>query len=898
MRDPSSSITRTRSRIYSALNRLTQEIGGAGQTTDFEYDLQGNQTAVIVDPLGLNQRTTSEYDALNRLAKSIDPDLGETEFVYDARDNLVSVTDAENLSTTFTYDGLENLTAQDSPDTGITLFTYDDAGNRLTQTAARGVVAQFDYDALNRLVSITYPDATKNVSFGYDAGANGVGRLTSMVDESGSTDFGYDIQGNLVSETRTVDGVAYVTAYTYDSANRVLTMTYPSGTIISYTRDGLGRIDSVSADTGDGPQSLATNITYLPFGPARAFDYGNGISVARIFDQDYRLTDQTAGTVQDISLGYDPADNITSLADVLDGTRSQIFAYDTLNRLSQGQGIYGTRGYTYDGIGNRLTITTPAGVDSYSYGVGNHHLESISGPNGTGFSYDANGNTVAKGPLGFTYDDTNRMTQASASGLIVGDYVYNGKGERVKKTAAGITTVFHYDSAGLLIAETDTLGNVLREYVYLDGQPLALIEPADEPADIVLDSVTSSAATDSSLTWSHSVGTGEDRLLIVEVTTKQTAVSSVTYGGTPLSFLDSAANDDHARVEFWYLVDPPAGTASIVVSLPMQDKITAGSVSYSGVDQSSPLGVWTAATGESATPSVGGIPANAGDVVIDVVASALGAKVITPATSQPALWTENIEPADQNVGGGGSAMEIEDDTSATMTWNLDKSRKWAIGAVAIRSAIGAGSTGTIYYYHNDHLGTPRRLSDATGNVVWSADYEPFGNVQVTVNTVSNNLRFPGQYFDQETGLHYNYFRYYSPDIGRYLRSDPLGLLADFNTYLYAAGNPVRFTDPEGLSPNRNQGILGRLFGKKGAQELEKLPGGAEGLKCATTLTCSVVNNPQLDSLIFDKCVPLLNNFGAGARAAFLNCQATCKKKLNECVVGCPTFPDRPFSPVV
>ncbi|NIW57445.1 MAG: hypothetical protein GWN21_20070, partial [Gammaproteobacteria bacterium] len=438
VRDPAGNITRTRARVFNALNRLIQEIGGAGQQTDFEYDPMGNRTAVID---GNDGRTASEYDALNRLARTIDPEAGETGFDYDARDNLVAVTDAEGLTTRYTFDGLDNLTAQSSPDTGLTQFTYDDAGNRLSQTDARGVLTTYEYDALNRLLAVQYPDATKNVGFVYDAGPNGIGRLNQMTDASGSTDFEYDIRGNLLTETRTIDGVAYRTAYAYDSADRLQSITYPSGTISSYTRDPLGRIDSVSATTGGVTQTLASNITYLPFGPMEGFAYGNGILMSREFDQDYRLTGQTATGVQDLVLGYDPAGNITSLMDGLDASRSQSFAYDGLNRLTHAEGVYGTEDYSYDGIGNRLTLSTTAGVDSYSYVPGTHRLDAIAGPNATSFSFDANGNTIAKGPLSFVYDDTNRMTEALASGVQVASYTYNGKGERVKKAGPGGTAL-------------------------------------------------------------------------------------------------------------------------------------------------------------------------------------------------------------------------------------------------------------------------------------------------------------------------------------------------------------------------------------------------------------------------------------------------------------------------
>jgi RHS repeat-associated protein len=103
-----------------------------------------------------------------------------------------------------------------------------------------------------------------------------------------------------------------------------------------------------------------------------------------------------------------------------------------------------------------------------------------------------------------------------------------------------------------------------------------------------------------------------------------------------------------------------------------------------------------------------------------------------------------------------------------------------------------------YYFHNDHLGTPQILTDGNGNVAWKAVYMPFGGTQILVESVENPFRFPGQYYDQETGLHYNYFRYYNPPIGRYITPDPIGLKGGINLFAYAAGNPANLTDPSGL----------------------------------------------------------------------------------------------------
>jgi len=102
-----------------------------------------------------------------------------------------------------------------------------------------------------------------------------------------------------------------------------------------------------------------------------------------------------------------------------------------------------------------------------------------------------------------------------------------------------------------------------------------------------------------------------------------------------------------------------------------------------------------------------------------------------------------------------------------------------------------------YFYHNDHLGTPMQMTDVSGNAAWSAKYDSFGKAEIGVETVVNNLRFPGQYFDGETGLYYNYKRYYFNQLGRYLSTDPLFNHINNNPYYYADMNPINKIDPKG-----------------------------------------------------------------------------------------------------
>jgi len=140
--------------------------------------------------------------------------------------------------------------------------------------------------------------------------------------------------------------------------------------------------------------------------------------------------------------------------------------------------------------------------------------------------------------------------------------------------------------------------------------------------------------------------------------------------------------------------------------------------------------------------------------------------------------------------------------------------------VSFVSTVGGGTGGTVtppvpgggatvsveavYWHHNDHLGTPQAMTDSTGKVVWTMSQTPFGIATVNEDPdgdgikVTNNFRFPGQYFDAETGVNYNYFRTYVPAFGRYTQHDPIGLNGGPNPFGYVGGNPVLYIDQKGL----------------------------------------------------------------------------------------------------
>jgi RHS repeat-associated protein len=132
--------------------------------------------------------------------------------------------------------------------------------------------------------------------------------------------------------------------------------------------------------------------------------------------------------------------------------------------------------------------------------------------------------------------------------------------------------------------------------------------------------------------------------------------------------------------------------------------------------------------------------------------------------------------------------------------NVVKSYGYRPGSTWTTDPLFMTVGGQYYFYQNDHLGTPQKLTAVNGAVVWSAKYSSFGEAVVDISSpITNNLRFPGQYFDQETGQHFNWHRYYSPVAGRYLIPDPIGFQDRSSLYVYVENSPLNFIDPKGLS---------------------------------------------------------------------------------------------------
>jgi len=455
-------LKRTISQAYDLRNHLNQ-INNAGNITQLLHDAVGNLTSEI-DPN--NHGTTHQYDALNRLFKTVNALSQETSYSQDINDRPTVVTAPNGLSTQYQYDDLGNLLKEVSPDRRTTNYTHDAAGNVLTVKDARNITTTYTYDALNRVTVQQSSDAnTPRYNYYYDGcfrgqlcnvSRSGTGYLILSYDKLGRLSYQLDL------------GTWLYSTYAYTPGGRLSQITYPSDRIVNYQYDALGRINQVSTTLDDTTTVLAQNLSYYPFGPLNSFSFGNGQYFFMNVDQAYRPTFQRSGPRWKNAF-YDPAGNLNALDDI-NGT-AQTFTYSALDELTSASdtqvGNYGSLGYTYLPNGNRETETRNGVASDYSY-IGNR----LSNTSSLYWLYDTAGNAYwSNYAYVMAYDGYGRMTSALSGAAT---YEYNPFNQRIRKTAGGITTRFHYGPSGEMLFETGGGGN--KAYVYLNGMPLARVD--------------------------------------------------------------------------------------------------------------------------------------------------------------------------------------------------------------------------------------------------------------------------------------------------------------------------------------------------------------------------------------------------------------------------------------
>jgi RHS repeat-associated protein len=473
--DPSSTLHRTHTRVFNALNQLYQDVNAAGTsavTTTYGYDSNSNQTSIDAP---MTRNTTNGFDALNRLNKITDPNTGVTNFTYDPEDDLTKVQDPRSLNTTYTYNGFSDVTKLVSPDTGTSTDTYDSGGNLSVAKDARSATANYTYDKANRVTQIVYKNSggtiDQTLTFGYDAGTYGKGRLTSSGDGNHSLSWIYDFAGRVTGKGLTVGTVNLSVGYAYTNAD-LTAITTPSGQSITYTYNSNHQVTSIKV----GSTTLLSNVTYEPFGGVNGWTWGDSSTVSRTFNGDGLISQiVTAG----VTLGYtfDNANRITGISDSSNSTLSWTYGYDVLDRLNSASTTANSYGWTYDANGNRTAQTT-TNATTFNVSTTSNRLSSTTGTLVRTYTYDADGHTTKYASTTFTYNDRGRMSKGGTT-----QYLYNALGQMYEKSGSA-TVYLMYDEAGHLIGEYNSTGGLIEETVWLGDIPVAVLTPNGSSVNI------------------------------------------------------------------------------------------------------------------------------------------------------------------------------------------------------------------------------------------------------------------------------------------------------------------------------------------------------------------------------------------------------------------------------
>jgi RHS repeat-associated protein len=478
--DPSSTLHRTHSRVFNTLSELYQDINAAGTsavTTTLSYDSNGNQTGVSAP---LSRTTSNAYDALNRLSQITDPASGHTYFAYDAENDLTSVQDSLGLTTSYTYNGFGDVTQQVSPDTGTSTNTYDSGGNVSVSTDARSDTANYSYDASNRVTGIVYKNGSavtdQTLSFSYDTGTNGKGRLVSAADGNQSLSWAYDSHGRVTGKGQTIGSLTLSVGYAYTNADLTAIST-PSGQAVAYTYNSNHQVTTVKVNG----TTVLSSITYEPFGGVNGWSWGSGDTVSRTYNSDGLISQIVSASVTN-GYSFDYANRITGISDSANSALTWSYGYDALDRLTSATTSAITDGWTYDANGNRLSQT---GTNATTFNItsGDNQLSSTTGSLVRTYTYNAAGMTTAYGSDLFSYNDRGRMMGVTV-GSTTTSYLYNALGQLIEKATGSSGNVYMYDEAGHILGEYDGSGNLIDETVWLGDIPVATLQPSGSSISI------------------------------------------------------------------------------------------------------------------------------------------------------------------------------------------------------------------------------------------------------------------------------------------------------------------------------------------------------------------------------------------------------------------------------
>ncbi|AXI60638.1 type IV secretion protein Rhs [Pseudomonas kribbensis] len=759
--------------------------------TRYVWDDAGSVTVRYVD----GREEVYVHDDTARLVRQVAADGGEQLKAYDAQGRLVAEQDALGAVTEYRYDDAGRLIALIPPDDTPTSYEYRNGflhrrsrgdaewtyrrnaqGDVTEAVDPDGHVTHYHYDPQGRLLSIRYPDSGRHVFVWNDLGQ----LVEESLPDGGVRKFSYDALGRRITAQ---DEHAAITRHVWDAVGRLIQTTSPNGATrawsysaygqITAERDELGRITRYEYD--DDLHLVSRRIN--PDGTRLQYRYDH----AQLL-----LTEIENESGEKYLLDYTPTGLIRQETG-FDGRRTA-YAYDRNGHLLE-KTEYGddgstlVTGYQRDAAGRLLRKTLPDGVE-------------------VSYRYDRLGRLVGVDdgqdhPLAFEYDLQDRLVREH-QGWGTLRYTYDACGQLTRLRLPDNSKLdYHYAKGGALTA-IDLNGALLTRHVYLNGreqqrqQGLLLSEYAYDEQGRLL---------------SHAVGHQRSavyrRDFAYSANGNLEHIADTRHGQRSYQYdaLDRLIRVRHTRDDLpENFAHDPAG------NLLLQDRPGPTSIKGNRLLMQGDRHYDYDAFGNLIRERRGRAQQLVTAYRYDSQHRLIGLTRPdgTSATYQYDAFGRRIR---KTVDGQTTEFFWQGDhLIAESSPTQHRSFIYEPGTFRPLAMLdGQGPKRACpFYYQLDHLGTPQELTDYSGEIVWSAKYSAYGKVTslelATEDYLDQPLRFQGQYFDAESGLHYNRHRYYDPDVGRYLTPDPVKLAGGLNQYRYVP-NPTGWVDPLGLSCN-------------------------------------------------------------------------------------------------
>ena len=812
--------------------RVVRHWTDEGDTYQFDYDLQAGTTR-ITDGLqrvsirhwntqhqiiqysdNLGQTWLFEWNDERQLLNATDPQGGRYAYSYDESGNLIGETDPLGRSDSTLWLEHWALPLVETDAAGNSWrYRYDQRGNCTAETDPLGYITRYRYDAHGQVVEII--DATgKSKKLRW----NPFGQLVEHIDCSGyPTRFSYDERGYLQVIT---DALGERTQFSYDAQGRLLSSQLPDGRTEQYQRDASGQLVGYTDPAGHttlyqnnrrgqvrqrtDAHGRQVQFGYDSYGRLQALVNENGESYRFAWDAGDRLTEQQDLDGSAKRYDYDLLDNITAVTaipapygsglavvpETLPAPIVHRLERDAVGRLVAKTTDDGRTDYSYDAV-DQLTAVTFTDLQgktqalAFAYDAVGQLLAEQSASGNLQHHYGELGNLIqTQLPdgrwLNRLYYGSGHLHQINLDGQVISDFERDRLHREVLRTQGQLSTRSEYDRSGRLRSRQRRL----------NSQPSLMPASAQkqfeyDPADNLVGKLDQQPAAQ------------HRQLLHYDATGRIIASQDSLHGQRETFAYDAAAN----------LLDGPQAGAGLVVHnklLTYQDKRYRYDAFGRMIEKrSAKRGVQRFTyDAESRLVEV----RNENGSVVRMAYDPLGRRVEKtehgsdgyPLGETRFMW-DGLRLLQEHKHSQSSLYVYEDE-----------------GYQPLARVDGAGPLQKIRYYHNDLNGLPEQLTETDGHSVWQATYRVWGNTLEEVREPyyieEQNLRFQGQYLDRETGLHFNTFRFYDPDVGRFTTPDPIGLLGGFNLYQYTP-NPLTWMDPLGLSCSSDAKKLGGRLGK-------------------------------------------------------------------------------------